>query len=352
MKKEGDNIQISLTNGTLIRALVILAIAYAFIKLYVLILVVLTSIVIASFVSYAVNKLKPYIKNRTFSVFLIYIIAIAIIAGFSSIFIPTFISEMSILVEQLGKYIPDSSLLQTFQSDTISGAKDVVGTISDNASLGEVVVSIQELVRTLSGGFVDIFDKAFGGVFNLLLILIISFYLSLTQGGIENFLRVITPRKREEYIIGLWQRTEKKIGLWLQGQMLLGLIVGILAYLGLTLIGVEYSLVLSLLTAICLLIPFGIFLVLIIATIFAYIGGGVSMAILTFSLYLLLHQFENYLIAPLIVEKVVGISPLLVILSVLVGAHLAGFWGIVLAIPCAVALLEFVDDLEKKKKLT
>jgi predicted PurR-regulated permease PerM len=53
----------------------------------------------------------------------------------------------------------------------------------------------------------------------------------------------------------------------------------------------------------------------------------------------------------LIVKKVIGISSLVVILAVLIGAELAGFWGIILAVPFAVALFEVFDDIEKKKIL-
>jgi len=185
--------------------------------------------------------------------------------------------------------------------------------------------------------------------FKLSLILIISFYLSVTEKGIENFLRIITPKNKEEYIIGLWQRTEHKIGLWLQGQMLLGLIMGVLAYLGLTIMGVKYSLVLAILTAFCELVPYGIFLAMIPVVLFSFLDGGITLAALSFFLYFILHQFETYLIYPLIIKKVIGVSPLVVILSIIIGLQLAGFLGMILAIPVAVCLLEFLDDLEKKK---
>ena len=184
---------------------------------------------------------------------------------------------------------------------------------------------------------------------NLLLILIISFYLSITDKGIENFLRIVTPDVHEEYVIGLWQRTEHKIGLWMQGQMLMGIIVGVLAYLGLTIIGVKYSLVLALTVIIAELVPFGLIVATIPAILFAYLDGGVAVSAITLGFYLILGQFETYLIYPLIVKKATGISPLVVILSVLIGAELAGIWGVFLAVPMAVCLLEFLDDLEKKK---
>jgi predicted PurR-regulated permease PerM len=295
--------------------------------------------------------MRKYIKNRTLAVFLIYFFSFAVIVGLLSVFVPVFAQEMSLLVTQLGKYIPDSSILNTFQPDTISGAKGVVTTISHNASLEDVVKSTQKLVTSLSGGFFSIFGSAFGSVLNLLLIMIISFYLSVTERGIEGFLRVIMPAAHEEYVIDLWQRTERKIGLWMQGQLLMGVMMGMLTYLGLTIIGVKYSLVLGLLVIVAELIPFGLILATIPGVLFAYIDGGVTIAAITGLMYLVLGQFETYLIYPLVVKKATGISPLVVIISLLVGAQLAGFWGVILAVPCAVCLLEFLDDLEKKKVL-
>ncbi len=349
MENNDKNPQISIANGSIIRVILFGVFFLALVKLTNIILIILTSIVIASFIGFAVKKMKKYIKNRTLAVFLIYFCSFAVIVGLLSVFVPVFVQEMSTLVTQLGKYIPDSSILNSFQPDAISGAKGVVTTISHNASLGDVIKSTKSLVDSLSGGFFNIFGAAFGGIMNLLLIMIISFYLSVTEHGVESFLRIITPATHEEYIIGLWQRTEHKIGLWMQGQMLMGIIVGMFTYLGLTIIGVKYSLLLSLFVVIAELIPFGLILATIPGVVFAYLDGGVTIAAITAIMYLILGQFETYLLYPLIVRRATGISPLVVIISILVGATLAGFWGVILAIPCAVCLLEFLDDLEKKK---
>lgn len=349
MPENNKNMHISISNDTLFRVALFGLGIFAIFKLTNLILIVLTSIVVASFVTYAASKMNKYVKNRTASVIIIYVITIGVILGLLSVFVPVFISEMSDLVGQLSKYIPNSSILNSFQTDTITGAKSVVSTVSRNASLGEVVKSAQTLVNSFSGGFLNIFGTAFGGALNLLLILIVSFYLSITEKGIESFLRIITPEKHEEYVIGLWQRTERKIGLWLQGQMLMGVIVGVLAYLGLTIIGVKYSLMLALMVIVAELVPFGLVVATIPALLFAYIDGGIASSAITLGFYLILGQFETYLIYPLIIKRATGIPPLVVILSVLVGAELAGIWGVFLAVPVAVCLIEFLDDLEKKK---
>jgi predicted PurR-regulated permease PerM len=81
------------------------------------------------------------------------------------------------------------------------------------------------------------------------------------------------------------------------------------------------------------------------------LGGGIAVTSLTIIFYLILQQFESYLITPLIIKKVTGVSSLVVILAVLIGAELAGIWGVILAVPFAVTLLEVFDDMEKKKTL-
>jgi predicted PurR-regulated permease PerM len=87
----------------------------------------------------------------------------------------------------------------------------------------------------------------------------------------EKFLRIVTPDKSEAYVINLWQRTQRKIALWVKGQLILGLIVGVLIYLGLAILGVQYALVLAIAAAILELIPFGILLATVPAVSFAYI---------------------------------------------------------------------------------
>jgi len=345
------NIKVSISTGTIMRILIIGGLLFISIKLINIILIVLTSIVIASFIERAVGKMKKYIKNRVLAVFIVYVVVFSILIGLASVFIPVFVDEMSALVSSLKQYIPNGSILNTFQPDTISGAKGVVNTISSHGTIGDLITSTQNLANSLSSGLFDVFSQVFGSLLNLILIVIISFYLSIKEKGIENFLRVIIPDESEEYIINLWQRTEHKIGLWMQGQMLIGLIIGLLTYLGLTIIGVKYSLVLAIITGVLEVIPFGIYLAVVPAVMFSYLDGGITLSLLTIALYFIIHQFEAYLIYPLVIKKVIGISPLVIILSILVGFELAGFWGVILAVPFAVCLFEFLDDLEKKKIL-
>jgi predicted PurR-regulated permease PerM len=81
----------------------------------------------------------------------------------------------------------------------------------------------------------------------------------------------------------------------------------------------------------------------------AYTDSGVSAGLLVVGLYLIIQQFENHLIYPLVVTKIVGVPPILVILALIVGGKLAGFLGLLLSVPIAATFVEFLDDVQKQK---
>jgi predicted PurR-regulated permease PerM len=137
----------------------------------------------------------------------------------------------------------------------------------------------------------------------------------------------------------------------MQGQLLLSLIVAVLVYLGLTILGVPYAFLLAIGAGVLELIPvFGSILAAIPAIAIAFVNGGTTLLLLVAGLYLIVNQFQSNLIYPLVVKKVVGVPPLLVILSLIIGMQLAGFLGIILSVPVAAALQEFVTDVQKEKR--
>jgi predicted PurR-regulated permease PerM len=190
---------------------------------------------------------------------------------------------------------------------------------------------------------------AFDGIFNFVLIIVISFYLSIQEKGIENFLRIVVPLRYEAYVVGLWNRSSRKIALWMKGQVVLALVIAVLTYLVLSLLGIQYALFLAIIAGVMELVPYGMILALIPAFSFSYLSGGISSALMVTGAYIIIHQFEVFLFSPLVIEKVVGLSPVVIILSALIGFELGGVWGVLLAIPIAVVFMELLNDMEKDK---
>jgi predicted PurR-regulated permease PerM len=345
MEKEDKRIVV-ISTGTIVRVLLFGLLLYALFILRDIVLVVLTAVVFASFAEAAIRRFKRIGVGRMLSVVLVYLILILLFSGLFYLFVPILITETSHLIDFLSPYISSPGFQGT--ADSFNDASNFVSSLS-STSLADFAVSIEKFAASVSGGFFASVVSIFGGLVNVILILIISFYLSIQENGIQKFLRIVTPPKHENYVIGLWDRTQHKIALWLKGQMILGVIVAVMMFIILSLLGIPYALLLAIATGMFELIPFGVTLAMIPATGFAYVQGGLKLAIAVFISYVVVQQIENYVFQPLVVKRVVGISPLVVILSVLAGFELAGFWGLILAIPVTVALLEYVDDIEKKK---
>ena len=304
---------------------------------------------IASFVESAVPYFKKIRINRVFGVVILYVILILVFAALFYLFAPLLITEIYNFSVFISSYAPGADFLNYFQNEAFSGAKDIVASLSDDLSLSTLLLTSKAFINNLSGGFFTTLSVAFDGIFNVGMIVVISFYLSIQPRGIENFLRIILPISFEDYAVNLWERSSRKIALWMKGQMLLGLIVAVLIYLLLSLLGIQYALLLAIIAGVMELIPYGIWVALVPAVSFSYLSDGASGALMVAGVYMIVHQFEVFLFAPLLVEKIVGISPLMVILSILIGYELGGFWGIILAIPVAVFIMELMNDLEKQK---
>ncbi|KKQ47153.1 MAG: hypothetical protein US65_C0016G0009 [Candidatus Yanofskybacteria bacterium GW2011_GWC2_37_9] len=340
---------ISITTGTMVRAILVLLCVLLLWFLRDLALVVLTSIVIASFVESSTPYFRKVRINRIFGIVILYIVSLLILAGIFYLFAPLLITEIYNFSSFISTYIPGVSFLSYFQNEAFSGAKDLVNSLGNNLSLATLLSVSKAFISNLSGGFFQTLSVAFGSIFNFILIILISFYLSIQEKGIENFLRLIFPIQYEDYVVDLWERSRRKIALWMKGQVVLGFVVAVLIYLILSLLGIEYALLLAIIAGVMEMIPYGIWVALIPAFAFSYLSNGISSALMVVGAYTIIHQFEVFLFAPLIINKIVGLSPIVIILSALIGFELGGFWGLVLAIPVAVIVMEFLSDIEKNK---
>lgn len=344
MNMDGKVLSVNITTGTILKTILVLAGAWLLYTLSDVVLVIVTAIVIASAIEPAAHWFTQRKVPRVVAVLIVYLAFIAVIFGLFYFFVPVFLSEVATLVASLsasmdaftrgpGEYVP------------ILGAAEQTG-----IPIADLVEGTRAMVTEFSSNAFSAASSVFGGVMSMILILVFSFYFAMQERGIEEFLAIVTPAKHEQYVIGLWRRSQRKIGLWMQGQLLLGVVVGVLVFLLLTIIGIKHALVLAVIAGVFEIIPvFGPTLSAIPAVAIAFSDGGVGLGLLVVMFYVIIQQFENHLIYPLVVTKVVGVPPLLVVLALIVGAKLAGFLGILLAVPIAAVLQEFVTDLDHRR---
>lgn len=345
-------ISIHITSGTLIKAGLFVLIAIFAFQLRGLILGVLTAVVIASVIEpgtlWFVRRKIP----RVLAAILMYVLIMgAIVCIFSFILPPLFMEAISAL-NSLPHSVKTTDILNPLHSDTLVGVKAFFPALPNTISFGDLVSTFTAELSSFSGGIFDTVSNFFGGIISFVLVIVISFYLSVREDGVGEFLAIITPIEYEKYVRDLWKRSQNKIGKWMQGQLLLGLLVGVMTYVSLLIINIKHPLLLAFLAAIFELIPvIGLTLSVIPAFLFAVLDRGLGLGLIVIAIYLFIQQIEAHIIYPLVVKKIIGIPPLLVIIALVAGAELAGFIGIILSVPISVALMEYLDDVERRKRM-
>ncbi len=328
---------ISITTGTIIRVGVIAGLVFLAYFLRDLILVLLTSVVVASSIEPFAQLLMRWKFPRILAVLSVYLATLVTLSVIIYFFIPPLFVELS----NLASTLPDRFSSFDLFDPTLDPVSAITGGLAKSISLKDLIVQIQEGIVAQSGGIFSATGSVFGGALSFILIVVISFYLAVQEDGVGEFLRIVTPVAHEKYVIGLWAK----------GQLLLGLIIGVLAYLGLSILQVKYALLLAIIAAIMELIPFfGPVLSAVPAVLLGFSDSFV-LGLLVLGFYIIIQQFENHLIYPLVVRKIVGIPPILVIIVLFVGARLAGFLGLLLAVPIATLLLEMANDYQKRKHI-
>lgn len=184
-----------------------------------------------------------------------------------------------------------------------------------------------------SQGVFAILGTFFGWIFVIGTILVIAFYLTVQKEALRQTIKSLTPEKYRENVVRLADLIQKDIGAWARGLLILCLLVGLMNYIGLTILGVNFALVLAVLAGILEVVPWlGPWLAGIPAVFVALTQSPVK-ALMVVILYVAVQQIENNLIVPQVMKRAIGLNPLLVILVILIGAKLAGPVGIILAVP-------------------
>ncbi len=338
------DLNVHISSGTIITTILFVLLVGLLWFLRDIVLVVLTAVVIASAMEPAVRFLVKKKIHRVLAVILMYAVVAAVFFCVLFLFIPPVLNDAATFLSQLPQTLASINL-----TDVTHGLLPW-GPVSDTISSAELLQKLSSTLADSTGGIFSTLSAFFGGLTSFVLIVVFSFYFSVQETGVDDFLRVVTPIKEQVYVLNLWKRSQEKIGKWMQGQLVLGVIVGVLLYLGLLILGVPHALLLALLAAVFELIPvFGQILAAIPAVAIGFTDGGATAALLVAGLYIVVQQFEAHLIYPVVVKKVVGVPPLLVILSLIIGFKLVGFLGVLLSVPIAGAIQEFVGDIDREK---
>jgi predicted PurR-regulated permease PerM len=255
--------------------------------------------------------------NYYLAVSLIYLFSIFLITATFYLTIKVLIEEIPSLLEKIQPYI---SLVKNL---------DIKAKWTDILSLSDYLPNI---LRFLS--------NFFGGFLSLILIFVVSLYVSLAKNFPEDIFSFL--KFKEEYF-KIWRRIRRKISFWFLGQIVLMIFVGFATYIFVGLIlKVKYGLLISLIAGIFEAVPIlGPIATLIFASMIVFLENP-SYILPTIIFFILLQQLENHFLVPLVMRKAVALNPLLIILGILIGAKIGGILGIIIIIPILGSVIEFL----------
>ena len=304
------------------------------------------SIIFAAAVDPWVDWLQKRKFPRAVSILMIYAVLLAVFSLVIFMMIPPITEQIGQVVSNFPSYYERISVgIHQLQDKTLEGSP-ATGNDSIISTLETLSLTLAQTTKSI---FVTI-TSIFGGLFSLLIVLVITFYLTVEENALKKFVKYIIPSKHRTYTMDLIERMQIKIGLWLRGQLLLSLIVGILTYIGLSILGVKYALLLAIVAGVLEIIPYlGPWLAAIPAVLVSF-SDSLTKVLLVVILYVIIQQLENNLIVPKLMQKMVGLNPIIVIMAILIGIKLGGIIGGLLGVPVAAAISVYLHDIIKDRK--
>ncbi|HCR52180.1 TPA: hypothetical protein DIV48_00850, partial [Candidatus Kaiserbacteria bacterium] len=212
----GKETRISITTGTLVTALLIIAGVYLFWLLRDLALLILTAIVIASAIEPGVAFFIRYRMPRFIAALFVYVLVFGTVFSVFYFFFPPIVADAANFLSAAPRYLDTLNATAPFSNITNTSGL-IGGAQGAHSSFVETLLSLQSVFSATSGGVLQLFITFFGGIFSLALVIVLSFYFALQDTGVDDFLRMVMPVAYEEYSVDLWKRAQKKIGLWMQG---------------------------------------------------------------------------------------------------------------------------------------
>ncbi|MBD3238828.1 MAG: AI-2E family transporter [Candidatus Moranbacteria bacterium] len=329
---------INISTSTILRLLLLIAVFIFVYVIFDILLLIFAAFVIVSAINPLVNWLERRRIPRALGTTLIYLLVVLGLAYIFSLIIPPIINQFRRFIEILPEYwehLAENSFIKRFhklgESAQVTIPENLLSDFSREGGL-----------FSQAGSFVT-------GMVYIAVVFSLSFYMTIQRSALKKFIRLLTPKEHEQYVVNLAVRIQNKMGKWLQGQLFLNIVIGVSVYIVLFFLKVPFALVIALIAGVLEFIPtIGPVFSTLIAALVALTDSPVKAALVIIA-FIVIQQLENHILVPLVMKQAVGLSPVVIIIALVVGAKLGGPIGVVLAVPFATALSEFLGDLFNKR---
>lgn len=339
-------------------AMVLLAVivgAYLFYSIGGILIIFFVSFFIASALDPLIDWLQARRIPRAVGILLVYVVVFLLVAVLIANLLPLIAAQLVGIATLINNFVvgisnspvdnlPFGSIIKPYLNDLYKAIDFKVVAAQLQTSLQ--LISTQLL--NLGGNLWSIITQISNGLMNFILVMILVFFMTVDEMALEHFCISIFPNRYSDYISKRLEMVKNKIGEWIRGQLIVSLVAAIISFIGLAIAGVNYSLIIAIITGVCMIIPVFGRVVACIIVLPIVLNQSPALALFLMIYYFLISQVENNIIVPLLMNRAVGLSPILIIFALLVGFQFLGVLGLVLAIPMATIISVFARDVGRR----
>ncbi|MCK5601758.1 AI-2E family transporter, partial [Candidatus Pacearchaeota archaeon] len=344
----------------------VIGFAYLLFFLKQIIIIFLVALFLSAAFNPAVDKLNKYHVPRGLGIIIMYIVVLGIITIIFTSLVPIIADQVSDLASQVRDYVQnivsgdpeDSWFIRKIQPI----ANQVWQNVDQTQILNSLTTGLKEIgskLTSFAGNAIGAIFTIFNGIFNLILVLIITFFMVVNKENSSNFFHSLFPSKYSGYISEKTKKISVKIGEWVRGQVLLALAMGLLTFIVFSLIGVNFALTLAMVAALAEFVPYIGPLITFLSAALIALNQSPVILLWLIPAYAVIQFLEGNIMVPLIVGKSVGLNPVVILFALLSGATIGvkiggsfalGLVGMIIAVPMANVISIFVEDYTGKNK--
>jgi len=333
---------VDISTGIIFRTILILLGIWFLYIIRDVVAILFIAIIITSAIEPIVSWMNQKRIPRSLGVSIIYILLFVVIGSIVYFLIPPFASQFQDLSQNFPSYV--EKLAGFFRGIEKFGQSHNLSFTEQNFLQG-----VSDNITRYSLNIFSTTIGVFSGFISVLVIMSLTFYMSVKKDGMKSFIIAVTPSKYQDYAVSAVERIKIKIGRWMQGQLFLMFVIFALDFAALYFLNVPYALILAILGGLLEIIPYlGPIISAVPAILLGFLVSPLT-GVLVAIVYIVIQQIESHVITPQIMKKVLGLNPIVVILALIVGAKIGGVLGAILSVPITTAVSVFVNDLVEKK---
>jgi predicted PurR-regulated permease PerM len=301
--------------------------------------VLVAPLAIAFVVVYLLNPIVSLLERRGlrrgFGVAGVYVLFLAVVSTILRFAVPAIGEQLTGFIDELPGYA--NTVIERFNTFAADRGFDVRIDLSSD-QISRSIQDNRETIISLIGGVRSVAGQIIHMLVVIVIGIILSVYVLLDLPKIQRGFTNVLPASMREEVLAVLDKVGQSLGGFFRGQLLVATFVGVATAIGLSIIGLDFAILIGLIAGIFNLVPLiGPFLAAIPAVLIGLLSGDPSQALWAAIVLLIVQQIDNHVVSPNVMGRTVKLHPITVMLALLAGATLAGILGMLVVIPAVAA---------------